>query len=170
WGMSCKDISADWAAQRIKGLSLVSAVVNALLPRRKTGDKSQVIKTLIDSFRYPRKGPGMMWEACAARVREMGNRVLMGERVVGCVYDETSRQWTLTHVDAAGVRHTTVADHVISTAPMRDLARGLSPALPPAALEAAGRLKYRDFVTVVLILKERNLFDDNWIYIHDPAV
>ncbi|TMA21975.1 MAG: NAD(P)/FAD-dependent oxidoreductase [Deltaproteobacteria bacterium] len=168
WGMPCREISADWAAQRIKGLSLLSAVWHALVPQRKSREK--VIKTLIDSFRYPRKGPGMMWEACAARVREMGNTVRMGERVVGCVYDDASRQWTLTHVDAAGVRHTTVADHVISSAPMRDLARGLSPALPPAALEAAGRLKYRDFVTVVLILKERNVFDDNWIYIHDPAV
>src|SRR5207244_8053092 len=125
WGMSCKEISADWAAQRIKGLSLKTAILNAILPKMKPKTRGDVIKTLIDSFRYPRKGPGMMWEACAARVREMGNTVRMGERVVGCVYDDASRQWTLTHVDAAGVRHTTVADHVISSAPMRDLARGL---------------------------------------------
>src|SRR5947208_10580472 len=68
WGMSCKEISADWAAQRIKGLSLGSAIKNALLPQRYNGDRSKVIKTLINSFRYPRRGPGMMWEACAEKV------------------------------------------------------------------------------------------------------
>jgi protoporphyrinogen oxidase len=170
WGMSCKEISADWAAQRIKGLSLVSAVVHALMPKRKPKDKSQVIKTLIDSFRYPRKGPGMMWETCAARVCAMGNTVRMGSRVVGCSYDPKTRQWTLTYVDREGARHTTVADHVISSAPMRDLARGLTPPISAPSLQAANRLRYRDFLTVVLILKDKNLFDDNWIYIHDPSV
>ena len=168
WGMPCSEISADWAAQRIKGLSLVSAVWHALIPQRKSRDK--VIKTLIDSFRYPRKGPGMMWEACAAKVRALGNTVRMGEKVTGVSYDAARKEWTVKHVDAAGTEHRTLADHVISSAPMRDLARGLSPALSPQALEAAGKLKYRDFLTVVLILKERNLFDDNWIYIHEPGV
>src|SRR6516164_2549185 len=84
WGMSCKEISADWAAQRIKGLSLGSAIKNALLPQRKPKDRSQVVKTLIDTFRYPRRGPGMMWEACADRVRSMGGEVRMGRRVSGC--------------------------------------------------------------------------------------
>ena len=65
WGMSCKVISADWAAQRIKGLSLGSAIKNALIPQRYNGDRTKVIKTLINSFLYPRRGPGMMWEACA---------------------------------------------------------------------------------------------------------
>src|SRR5256886_7876963 len=118
WGMSCKDISADWAAQRIKGLSLGSAIKNALFPQRKPKEKSAVIKTLIDSFRYPRKGPGMMWEACARRVREMGGRVRMGEKVVGCSFDADRREWTLTHLDGAGVRHQTRAAHVISSAPL----------------------------------------------------
>src|SRR5438034_6406701 len=69
WGMSCKDISADWAAQRIKGLSLKSAILNAILPKKQPKDKTQVIKSLIDTFRYPRRGPGMMWEACAEKIR-----------------------------------------------------------------------------------------------------
>src|SRR5712691_9499385 len=167
WGMSCKEISADWAAQRIKGLSLGSAIVNALLPRRKG---SRTIKTLIDSFRYPRKGPGMMWDACAARVRAMGGEIRMGEKVVGCAWDERARLWTVTHVDAQGVRRTLSAEHVISSAPLRELARGLQPSLSAEALNAAGRLKYRDFLTVVLILEDKNIFDDNWIYIHDPSV
>src|SRR5213595_1552038 len=92
WGMSCKDISADWAAQRIKGLSLASAIWNALVPHKKAStDKSKVIKTLIDTFRYPRKGPGMMWEACAAKVRAQGGDIKMGHKVVGCDYNTASR-------------------------------------------------------------------------------
>ena len=80
WGMSCKEISADWAAQRIKGLSLGSAIKNALLPKSGTKDRAQVVKTLIDTFRYPRLGPGMMWEACAEKVRGMGGEVLLGTK------------------------------------------------------------------------------------------
>ena len=170
WGMSCKDISADWAAQRIKGLSLASAIMNAVLPKRKPKDKSKVIKTLIDTFRYPRKGPGMMWQACKEKVEAAGGVVRMGEKVVGCSYDSAAEQWTLTHVGADGQRLTTTAQHVISSAPMRDLAKGLQPSLSPRAVEAASRLKYRDFLTVVLILEDRDVFSDNWIYIHDPAV
>jgi len=170
WGMSCKEISADWAAQRIKGLALGSAILNALLPRRRPKQGTGVIKTLIESFRYPRKGPGMMWETCARRVREMGGRVRMGERVVGCAFDAARREWTLTHVDRSGARHQTHAAHVISSAPLRELALGLTPCLEEQTRAAAGRLRYRDFLTVVLILKDRRLFDDNWIYIHDPGV
>jgi len=170
WGMSCKEISADWAAQRIKGLSLASAIWNALLPKRKPRDKSKVIKTLIDSFRYPRKGPGMLWEACADKIRAAGGEIVMGHRVVACSYDERGETWTVTHQDATGARHTTAARHVISSAPLRDLARGLEPGLSTKAAAAASKLKYRDFLTVVLILKDKDLFDDNWIYIHDPSV
>src|SRR6476646_3242521 len=86
WGMSCKEISADWAAQRIKGLSLWSAVWNALFkpkPVAAGADKSKVIKTLIDTFRYPRRGPGMMWDAAADRIKEMGGNIEMGQKVVG---------------------------------------------------------------------------------------
>jgi protoporphyrinogen oxidase len=129
-----------------------------------------VIKTLIDSFRYPRKGPGMIWEACARRVREMGGRVRMGEKVVGCAFDAGRREWTVAHVDRAGVRHETRAAHVISSAPLRELALGLTPRLEEETRAAASRLRYRDFLTVVLILKDREVFDDNWIYIHDPSV
>ena len=170
WGMSCKEISADWAAQRIKGLSLSAAIRNALLPRRKPKRREEVIKTLIDSFRYPRKGPGMMWEACAAKVRAMGGRIRMGERVVGCSWDESDQLWTVTHVDAAGSMHATRARHVISSAPIRELAAGIQPSLSATAAKAAASLKYRDFLTVMLILRDRKLFDDNLIYIHDPSV
>jgi protoporphyrinogen oxidase len=170
WGMSCKEISADWAAQRIKGLSLKTAILNALLPKKKAKDRSQVIKTLIDTFRYPRKGPGMMWEACAARVKEMGGTIRMGQKVVGCRFDSDDDLWTITHRDAQGSSHTTRARHVISSAPMRQLVSGLAPRASAECLQAAAALKYRDFLTVMLILKDRESFSDNWIYIHDPSV
>ena len=170
WGMSCKEISADWAAQRIKGLSLMSAILNAVLPRKKPKSRDQVIKSLIDSFRYPRTGPGMMWEACASRVRQMGGTIEMGQRVVGCAYDADARVWTVTHEDDQQNQRHTVAQHVISSAPLRQLAGAITPKLSVEASRAANALKYRDFLTVMLILKDRNLFDDNWIYIHDPSV
>jgi protoporphyrinogen oxidase len=169
WGMSCKEISADWASQRIKGLSLKTAVLNALFPKKPKGQRD-VIKTLIDTFRYPRKGPGMMWEACAKKVKALGGAIHLGRKVTGCHYDAEARVWTVTHEGAGGDEDEVQARHVISPAPLRQLVHGVTPWLPDAALRAADRLKYRDFLTVVLILKERNQFDDNWIYIHDPSV
>jgi protoporphyrinogen oxidase len=170
WGMSCSEISADWAAQRIRGLSLGSAIRNALLPQRCNGDRSKVIKTLINSFRYPRKGPGMMWEACADKVKKMGGRIEMGCRVTGCAYDELTSRWSIQFRDLQNNLQTLEAEHVISSAPMRELVRGLFPEVSERTRHAAQSLKYRDFLTVMLILKDRKMFDDNWIYIHDPGV
>src|SRR6201997_832417 len=87
WGMSCQEISADWAAQRIKGLSLGSAIRHALMTGNHAKDHTQVVKTLIDTFRYPRRGPGMMWEACTEKIRRMGGSVLLGRRVTACRLD-----------------------------------------------------------------------------------
>src|SRR5437660_733536 len=170
WGMSCREISADWAAQRIRGLSLGSAIKNALIPQRYNGDRSRVIKTLINSFRYPRRGPGMMWEACAEKTQAMGGKVEMGCKVVGLDYDAANETWAVTFKDPQGETQKLEADHVISSAPMRELVRGIQPAVSEAAKTAADSLKYRDFLTVMLILKDRQMFDDNWIYIHDPSV
>jgi protoporphyrinogen oxidase len=170
WGMSCKEISADWAAQRIKGLSLTTAIINALLPKQRPSKGKKVVKTLIGSFRYPRYGPGMMWECCAARVKEMGGTVLLGRRVTECVYDASRKTWNIVTTDPSGHRETFTGEHVVSTAPMRELASMLKPAISATAAEAASKLKYRDFITVALILRERNAFSDNWIYVHDPSV
>src|SRR5437588_991544 len=125
--MSCKEISADWAAQRIKGLSLGSAIKNALLPRRQPKDSSKVIKTLINCFKYPRKGPGMMWEACAAKTKAMGGQIEMGSKVTGCFFDEETETWQLRYQNQHGDVQSIEADHVISSAPLRELARGLTP-------------------------------------------
>jgi len=170
WGMSCKEISADWAAQRIKGLSLGSAIKNALIPQRYNGDRSKVIKTLINSFRYPRRGPGMMWEACAEKMTALDGKLEMGCRVARCSYDDLSGQWNVEYKNGDGDLQILEAEHVISSAPMRELICGLSPAVSERTKRAAESLKYRDFLTVMLILKDREMFDDNWIYIHDPSV
>ena len=170
WGMPCKEISADWAAQRIKGLSLGSAIKNALLPQKQPKNQNDVIKTLINSFKYPRKGPGMMWEACAAKTQALGGRIEMGAKVVGCEYHAATATWTLRYKDQAGAEHTLESEHVISSAPMRELVNGIQPAVSERAKQAANSLKYRDFLTVMLILKNRDAFEDNWIYIHDPSV
>src|SRR5881398_1960561 len=170
WGMSCREMSAAWAAQRIKGLSLGSAIKNALLPKKQPKDSSKVIKTLINCFKYPRKGPGMMWEACAEKTKALGGQLHMNCRVTRCEYDDASSAWTVFYNDVTGHERALECEHVISSAPMRELVNGLSPAVSEKTKRAAESLKYRDFLTVMLILKNREMFDDNWIYIHDPSV
>jgi protoporphyrinogen oxidase len=168
--MSCREISADWAAQRIKGLSLGAAIRNGLFPKRAPADRTQVIKTLINSFRYPRKGPGMMWEVCARKLQEIGGQVLMGQTVVGCSLDAARERWTVRYQSRDGASTSLTADHIISSAPIQQLAHSLDPPPSAKALAAGRALKYRDFLTVALILKDKGVFSDNWIYIHDPNV
>jgi len=129
-----------------------------------------VVKTLIDTFRYPRLGPGMMWELCAEKVRTLGGEVLLGRRVVGCRFDRLRNLWTVTARGAKGETEEYRGEHVISSMPMRELAAQLEPPLPGAAIRAANSLRYRDFLTVGLIVHDRGRFQDNWIYIHDPGV
>ncbi len=168
WGMSCDDISADWAAQRIKGLSLGAAIVDAL--RRSFGLRKgdSGAKTLIESFRYPRRGPGMMWDAAARKMQKMGGRLLMGRRVNALRYDAASRLWTINATREDGATETFQARHVMSSAPMRDLMSAIEP--KPLSLFNARALKYRDFLTVVLIGRPQKELPDNWVYIHDPSV
>ncbi|MDH4018336.1 MAG: NAD(P)/FAD-dependent oxidoreductase [Xanthomonadales bacterium] len=169
WGLKCKEISADWAAQRIKGLSLGTAVWQALAPsglRKKGGSP----KSLIESFRYPRLGPGQMWEAAAEKVEQRGGKVIMGMSVDSLSRDIETGEWTVSAVDPEGARHDFVADDVISSAAISELVECIEPK-PPEAIMTAGRmLRYRDFVTVAIIVKDVDCFDDNWIYIHDPEV
>ncbi len=173
WGMSCDEISADWAAQRIKGLDLWGAMAAAL---RKSispqgsakAANGEIVKTLIESFEYPRRGPGMMWDAAAAKTRAQGGEILMGHAMDTLSRDATTGLWTVTTKDQEGQVHSFEAEHVISSAPIREVMHALRPA--PGALEAADRLRYRDFLTVALIVEKADLFPDNWIYIHDPQV
>lgn len=159
WGQPCHEISSDWAAQRIKGLSLGTAVLSAL---GLSGPRQ--IKTLIDTFRYPRLGPGQMWEAAAERVRASGGEVMLNHPVTRLRRGERG----ISVVEAGGRDFS--CESVISTMPLRHLLERLDPAVPPEILQAARSLRYRDFVTVVLIVRDLDLFGDNWIYIHDPGV
>ncbi len=172
WGMSCDAISADWAAQRIKGLDLGAAIRDGI--KRSLGLRKApkaggpVIKTLIESFRYPRRGPGMMWEAAAARIQAQGGRVLLDRGVDALSYDAGTGIWTVAARSADGSRETFTARHVISSAPVRELVDAIRPR--PLSTFNARSLKYRDFLTVALIAKSQKNFPDNWIYIHDPSV
>ena len=170
WGMPCNEMSADWAAQRIKGLSLGAAVIDGLkrsLGLNKRPNDGMETKTLLETFRYPRLGPGMMWEAARDHVIDHGNHVLMGHSFKQLTQDQKSGRWKLTASAAKG-DVTIDAAHVICSAPMRELAARIHPL--PASLPNASQLKYRDFLTVALMVKSPDLFPDNWIYIHDSKV
>jgi protoporphyrinogen oxidase len=168
WGLPCSEISADWAAQRIKNLSLGEALRSALFSTAHDRDGA-LITSLIESFYYPRFGPGMMWERCAEVVREKGGGVQTGlgvERI-------RHRNGRAECVQARNQRGEAVeldADQVISTLALRDLIGALDPAPPDHVLRAANALRYRDYLTVVVIVKRASVFEDNWIYVHTPGV
>jgi len=171
WGMPCDEMSADWAAQRIKGLSLGKAVwdgVKRSLGLNKRPNDGMETKTLLENFRYPRKGPGMMWDAARDRIVEQGNGVLMGHSLHQLSWDATGGFWRVAATGQDGRLTMLTADHVISSAPMRELAARLHPV--PASLPKAMALNYRDFLTVALMIRSDDLFPDNWIYIHDERV
>jgi protoporphyrinogen oxidase len=163
WGISTSELSADWAAQRIKGLDMLSVIKNALFPQR-TRDRGAVIKTLIDSFRYPRRGPGEMWERVRDRLRERGHQVILGAEVTAVERDEAG----IVAVRAGGHRYT--GTDFVSTLPMRELIAKLEPPAPPEVVRAAEALGYRDHVTVALVIDRAEIFPDNWVYVHDPRV
>lgn len=170
WGMPCDEMSADWAAQRIKGLSLWSAVTDGLkrsLGLNKKPNDGMETKTLLETFRYPRLGPGMMWDAARDSVREAGNSVLMGHALKQLSQDSEGN-WRVAATKADGGEAVITAKHVISSAPMRELAARIHPL--PNSIPEASDLKYRDFLTVALMVKSDDLFPDNWIYIHDDQV
>ena len=166
WGISCEELSADWAAQRIKGLSLHKAVWSALFP---PGAQKQNVKTLIDRFDYPRLGPGMMWEETARQIGSEGGRIIMGTKVVGLHHaDGTVRFATCETADGGVSKHE--ADAFVVSMPLQECIQAFQPPPPVEVLAAASRLKYRDFLTIALMLKGKDLFPDNWIYVHDADV
>lgn len=163
WGVSTKELKAEWAAQRIKSLSLKTAVLSMFLKPRKT------ITTLIEQFKYPRLGPGMMWEAVGRRIEEAGGEVRKkcdvvsvrreGERVTGVIVrDSEGRESLIEGTD------------FITSMPLTELVKKLTPDPPADVIHAGASLKYRDFLTVCVIVDQPQLFADNWIYIHDPSV
>jgi protoporphyrinogen oxidase len=170
WGMPCDEMSADWAAQRIKGLSLWGAVVDGLkrsLGLNKRPNDGQAVKTLLETFRYPRLGPGMMWDAARDKVLATGHGHLFMGHALEQLAADADGGWRMSATGPEG-RTVIRARHAISSAPMRELAARLHP-LPDTTLNAA-KLKYRDFLTVALKIRSDDLFPDNWIYIHDSKV
>lgn len=162
WGISCSELKAEWAAQRIKGLSLKTAVLNMF---RKP---STAIKTLIERFHYPRLGPGMMWRAVAEKIEDGGGKLWLESDVVRLERTDST-------IDRVIIQHhdeevSIEGNHFISSMPLAELVKKLDPPPPPEVLHAAHQLKYRDFLTVCLIVDHPDLFDDNWIYVHDPQV
>ena len=166
WGIPPNQIQADWAAQRIQNLSLGKAIWNALGGGNNTA-------SLIEEFQYPRLGPGMMWEKVAALVEGAGGAVRMRSEVQRVFRDESRvtaveiREW---NEDGAGRTERIAADHFINTMPLRDLVERVDPPPPEPVREAAGMLRYRDFLIVTLILDHADPFPDNWIYIHSASV
>lgn len=160
WGIPCRQIQADWAVERIRNLSLASAIGDAFSRRARNGE----IKTLVREFFYPRRGPGMMWSTMADRLEENGTLLRLntpaerivhsGDRVVAVESGE----------------HVYRASHFISSMPIRELIARLHPNAPVRVRHAADNLQYRDFLTVALIVRGQNYFPDNWIYVHDPDV
>jgi protoporphyrinogen oxidase len=164
WGMPCTEISAEWAAQRIQNLSLARAIMQATpLLRRPTS-----IRSMIQEFRYPRLGPGQMWELCRDRIRERGGEVLTRHYVTSVHTSEGRFSGVEVRTPRGDLR--LEGEYCISSMPVRSLVRALRPPPPAEVLEAAAGLSYRAFVTVALILKGTNPFADNWIYIHEPGV
>ncbi|GAC1338750.1 MAG: NAD(P)/FAD-dependent oxidoreductase [Candidatus Dormibacteria bacterium] len=181
WGVPATTLQADWAAQRIKNLSLLSAIVNAIRPQT----NQHKITSLIDQFQYPKLGPGMMWETAARKVRERGGRIMFEEKVKA-VHHLDGRATGLTPVVTGGygagagapaATRTDIgseqhynADEIISSMALSSLVRVLQPPAPAEVLRAANALRYRDYLTVALVVPESAGFPDNWIYVHSPEV
>jgi protoporphyrinogen oxidase len=160
WGVSTSEIRAEWAAQRIKGLSFTSAAKAAFF-----GNDGNKVKSLIQEFHYPRYGPGQMWETMTEEIRALGGEVRLRTPVERLQLDEDG---VVRELVAGG--EVWEPGHIISSLPLRTTVASTKPAAPPEVVSAAAGLRYRDFLTVALVLDGEDLFPDNWIYIHEPGV
>lgn len=162
WGVPCTQIRADWAAQRIRGLSLWKAVWHAVKPDRS-------VKTLIEEFDYPRLGPGQMWERFTARLAERGSGVLL-ERAVSRIAWEEGRGVTAIETVGPAGRESFAGDAYVSSMALSDVVHALDPPPPPEVLAAGRALRYRDYILVAVMFEGERFFPDNWVYIHSPEV
>jgi protoporphyrinogen oxidase len=162
WGIPCSELKAEWAAQRIKDLSLKTVLVSMFVKPRNT------VKSLIEEFHYPRLGPGMMWGAVKDEVERRRGAVRLSSEVVRI--NRTGPRIDSVVVAADGREEVIRGTDFISSMPVTDFIKRLHPPAPPEVRTAAERLNYRDFLTVVLIVDRPDIFSDNWIYIHDPEV
>jgi protoporphyrinogen oxidase len=163
WGVPCTEIRAEWAAQRIKGLSLTTAIKNALF-----GQKRPKVKTLIDKFHYPERGPGQMWETLTEMLEARGYPVKM-QRSVAKICHNGQRVTHLVTRGPHGEEQFPGSDF-ISSMPIRELVQALDPPPPAAVIQAANSLRYRDFLIVSVVVNRKEVAPDNWIYIHEAGV
>lgn len=163
WCVPGTTIRAEWVAQRIKGLSLLTAVRNAVFPRKKND-----VKTLIDRFQYPERGPGQMWETLTGQLTATGYPVLIKHPVVR-ISHENGKVTRLITQGENGKEEFRGTDF-ISSMPIRELVNALDPAPQQNILNAANELRYRDFLIVSLIINRKDVTPDNWIYVHEPGV
>jgi len=161
WGVPCDQIRSDWAFQRIKGLSLTSAISNALLGGGK-------IKSLIDEFHYPVQGPGMMWQGFKDRIEAGGGRFLFNTEVTGLIAE--NNQIVRVVCRRGATRLELPATNIISSMAIGTLTANILPAAPKQVTAASQALSYRNLIMVGLIISRENLFPDQWLYIHDPKV
>jgi protoporphyrinogen oxidase len=161
WGIPGSEIKAEWAAQRIKNFSLAKAILAMLGLRRSH------VTTLIEEFRYPRLGPGQMWEAFQQRVEELGIPVELKQRCVEIHHGDGHVNWI--RVRSNGDVRDVAVEAVLSSIPLSELVLSLHPEPPPEVVAAARRLRYRELVLVALVTDEEEPFPDNWIYLHDPG-
>ncbi len=166
WGRPAAEISADFAAQRIKNLTILNALTSAIKPKPK--QKKDQITSLIDEFQYPKFGPGMMWERCRELVEAAGTKVVMQSRVTS-IRHQGGRAVEVT-TTSGGATTAYTCDHVISSMPLTQLVMAMDPPVPAEVALAAKSLTFRDFLTIALVVPEKYSFPDNWIYIHDPGV
>jgi protoporphyrinogen oxidase len=162
WGIPCSELKAEWAAQRIKDLSLKTALVAMFVKPKQT------IKTLIDEFEYPRFGPGMMWKAVKEAIDRRNGHVQLDSKVIQI--NRNGSRIDSVMIARNGHSETIAGTDFISSMPVTDFVKKLSPSAPAEVVTAAEQLKYRDFLTVCLIVNRSHLFPDNWIYVHDPSV
>jgi protoporphyrinogen oxidase len=170
WGVPCTEIQADWGAQRIKNLSLMRAAWEAVIPKkwRARRSKAKQVTSLIDEFNYPKYGPGMMWERCTELVEAKGAKVVRDATVTAIQHEHGRAVGVVSLTDGVPTVHE--CTDVVSSMPISALLRAMEPPVPAEVLAAADSLRYRDFITVALVIPEADGFPDNWIYVNDADV
>ena len=160
WGVDATTIGADWASQRIKNLSLMKAILNAF----QINKSGEIITTLIDKFKYPKYGPGMMWETAYKKLLEQGHEINLNSRV--SEISKNDNHYLVTTKEGEVYK----ATNILSSMPLAHLPKTVKPE-PTSNIKKSGEnLKFRDFLSVALVINEEDAFPDNWIYIHEPGV